>query len=318
LSFREDFVMNQASFNVFALACLGLLSACEVFDPGSLIATPRVLGARVEVSTEPERAAPKPGELAEIRWIMAWPRDSAPVQWAFAACLPEAVANGACAVEPLAFTQGSGLEPSFSLQVPSAALLGESDHLVVLGLICDVGRPALDVQGAPHCTGDRAHGTRVELDVAIDDNDRGNLNPELDNAYIALDERTWDGENDADAGEDCAANAALPQIKADGKKHTIRLELGVDVRELYTMPDDNRSQLEALQLSQFVTAGELAGQYSFVDASDPSEQPELSITWHAPEAKEVAAAGERVRFYFVLRDLRGGLVLAERALCAVR
>lgn len=310
--------MTQYVSILFMFAALGVLSGCESFDPGSLIAGPRVLGARIEVQGEPARATPKPEESAEIRWITVSPREPQSLAWAFVACLPEAAADGSCASAPLAFEEGSGVAPRLTLRVPDEASLGDAHSVQVFGLICDRGTPALSEHAPPHCAGEDAHGTTVRLEVTLERAERGNLNPELEGAYVALDGRAWDNETTAGELTGCEADTALPQLKADGKKHVITLELGPEVRELYNEPASGRSELEELQLSHFATAGELSGQYSFVEASDPSERPELSVDWRAPDAEEVAPDGERVRFLFVLRDLRGGLAVSERSLCAVR
>lgn len=310
--------MTKHAFILFAVCASAVLSACDNFKPGSLIATPRVLGARIEVRGEPERSAPKPAETVDIGWITAAPNDAQTFHWAFALCLPEAAANGSCANAPLAFAEESGLAPTFSFQVPTSATLADAESVYVLGVICDRGSPGVDAQGTPRCAGERAHGTSVRLEVVLELNDHGNLNPELDDTTIALDTQVWDAAPEASDATGCAGNAALPQVKANGEKHLLTIEIGADVRELYTTPTSGRSQLEALQISHFTTAGELEGQYSFVEASDPTERPELSFDWHAPEAKEVASDGERVRFVFVVRDMRGGLAVTERALCAVR
>jgi hypothetical protein len=309
--------MTKHSAIPFAFIALLAFSACQSFDPGSLIAGPRVLGARVEVQGEPERASPKPEETVEVHWISAFPGEPRPLHWVFAACLPDAAASGACAAAPLDTAEGEGLEPVFTFQIPRADLLIDAKSIQVLGLICDAGTPSLE--GAlPHCAGERAHGTSVELEITLDLGVYGNLNPELDDASIKLDDQAWHSLTMPSASTGCAANTALMQVKANAKKHVIQFELGADVRELYTMPETGRSELEGLQLSQFVTGGELAGQYSFVAASDPAERPQLSVIWHAPKAKAVSADGELVRFVLVVRDLRGGLAVTERALCAVR
>lgn len=296
--------------------CSAQLAACSAFDPGSSIVKPRVLGARVEVRGAPERSAPKPEETIDIGWITASRNETQSYRWLFAACLPAAAADGSCASAPLAVADGSGSTPSFSFQVPSAAALNGAESLTVLGLVCDEGSPEPDARGMPRCQGERAHGTNLKLEIELDLNGQGNLNPELDDTIITIDGQSWDSEpstTDASCADDL-----MPMVRADGKKRAITIQLGANVRELYAIPDGGRSELEALQISHFSTAGELEQQFSFVEPDDSSERPSESLDWEAPKAKEVPPEGERVRFVFVVRDMRGGVAVTERVLCAVR
>jgi len=72
---------------------------------------------------------------------------------------------------------------------------------------------------------------------------------------------------------------------------------------------------ERLQLSRFTTAGKLKSQFSFVEATDDSASTAVAVTWDAPEAADVPAAGAAVTFTFVVRDDRGGTDWTTRALC---
>jgi hypothetical protein len=76
------------------------------FDPASLIASPRVLGARIEVAGAPERASPRPGETADLTWLVTSPEGTPPLHWAFAVCLPGNAAL-TCDGAPLALFEAS-------------------------------------------------------------------------------------------------------------------------------------------------------------------------------------------------------------------
>ena len=118
--------INHAVFNVRRLLLLGLVgssssrAAVPEFDPGSLVDKTRVLGARIEVDGAPDRAAPLPGEVANISWLVTSPGASPPLAWAFAACLPGAVGGSTslgCAAAPLAYFDGTASPPRISIQV---------------------------------------------------------------------------------------------------------------------------------------------------------------------------------------------------------
>ncbi|HET9992389.1 MAG TPA: hypothetical protein VFQ65_27845, partial [Kofleriaceae bacterium] len=102
-----------------------------------------------------------------------------------------------------------------------------------------------------------------------------------------------------------------PRVAAGSKDHVIgNLTDGSD-REPYTamVGDVATPSRESLQISQFTTAGKLASQFSFVEATEPSAETSVDVTWEAPT---VATA---VTFTFVTRDNRGGTDWTKRAAC---
>ena len=64
------------------LAAILTISCGDPLKLPQLIEHNRVLGARVEVQGEPERASPAPGESATVRWLVADPDEPRPVSWA--------------------------------------------------------------------------------------------------------------------------------------------------------------------------------------------------------------------------------------------
>src|SRR5213592_2014891 len=85
-----------------ALVALGIVLALlalacdDAAVPGSRLATTRVLGARVAAGGDAQRTWPRPGEAADVQWIVAGPRPR-PLAWAFQvkACAP-AMNDDAC------------------------------------------------------------------------------------------------------------------------------------------------------------------------------------------------------------------------------
>jgi len=109
---------EAASSRAAGLLLLGfagwiLLAGCgPTFDPASLIATTRVLGARIEVEGAPDRATPLPGETADVTWLVTSPEATPPLGWAFAVCTPGTVGGTTslgCESAPLALFQGTDI-----------------------------------------------------------------------------------------------------------------------------------------------------------------------------------------------------------------
>jgi len=308
--------MKHFNIKLMSIAAWLLFSACDSFDPGYLIEDTRVLGARVEVEGEPARASPEPGESVQITWITASPTGQPTFSWAFVACIQSQAGLAKCAEDPVALTQGKGAVPGLRLTVPSKRALADADTIQVLGVICEGGSPAFAEDGTTTCEGKSKKTHRVQLDVQVSRDAQANLNPVLGDARLELDGETWKADT-ADVSEgECRSNEELPQVKANGHTVKVALELGAKAREVY-LDRKGRRVPETLQISHFVTDGELEGQFSFVESKDPATRPKVVLDWDAPDAKSVPDEGEVVRFVFVVRDLRGGVAVTERALCAV-
>ena len=69
------------------------LTGCTSLDPATLITRDRVLGAKVTVDVDPQRAWPRPGEQATMTWLTASPGPAPMFSWILAAC-PAATSSG--------------------------------------------------------------------------------------------------------------------------------------------------------------------------------------------------------------------------------
>ena len=308
----------MTNFLLLGLAGGILLAGCgPTFDPASLIDTTRVVGARVEVEGAPDRAIPKPGETANVTWLVTAPEAAPPLSWAFAVCTPGTVGGKAslgCESTPLALFEGTASPPRIAIPVPTTAILGSATSLILYGEICSGldSRPTFDPQsGVPICTG--GGGTTASVSIRLQLGDETNHNPVADRAFT-FDGRAW---APLAAGDDpCVVG---PRVSAGTKEHVIgNLTQGSD-RELYTAtmgdPPVATPVRETLQISQFTTAGELKSQFSFVDAADSNGTTTVDVKWNAPKAAEVPAAGLPVTFTFVVRDNRGGIDWTTRVAC---
>jgi hypothetical protein len=279
-------------------------------DPPSLVEKTRVIGARVEVAGEPERATPRPGETARVSWLVTAPAEVPALGWAFALC-PGGAAVESCD-EPLAVFQGHDRAPAVELTVPAAEALGGARELVLFGRICSASEPTLDpATGEPGCTM-RGDGTTAIVTIPLEAATGTNHNPSFVGRSVAFDGQPWDGSE----ATDCAG---LPSVKAATEDHVLRVETDASDRERYTAmvgdPPVPTARREALQISQFTTAGKLERSYSAVEATDTTARPAFEVKWKAPDADQVPDGGLVVRFTFVARDLRGGAAWTSRLVC---
>jgi len=307
-------IENTLLLTLFAVV---VIAGCgPTFDPASLVTNTRVVGARIEVEGAPDRASPKPGETATVTWLMTSPDATPPLGWAFAVCAPgSGASSSACLTAPLARFDGTAAPPRISIPVPSAAVLGGATSLTVDGGICAGvdSMPAFDPQsGLASCT-DGARGITVSLVMPLQVGDDANHNPTADRGFT-LDGAVWPVST---ANDDPCVQG--PRVTAGSKGHVIGDTTASSDREAYTIvtgdPPVATSTRESLQISQFTTAGKLKSQFSFVEATDENATTTVDVTWDAPEAALVPAAGAAVAFTFVVRDDRGGADWTTRTLC---
>jgi hypothetical protein len=287
-------------FMLAATACTSTL------DPATLITRDRVLGAKVTVDVDPQRAWPAPGEDATVTWIMTSPGTAPVFSWVLAAC-PAATTEGfpICNGPVFAQSESSGPVPMLQLAIP--ADIG-SPSVVVLGAICASGTPLIDQATFTASCDDGSLADEVSQHIFIAHDGATNHHPNIVDAPFTLAGTTWD--ESAEPGCD-----GLPEIAAGTEKLLVGVAFDASAREWFAVADDPAPWREELQLSPFATAGELVERYAYVEADDTRESSPVDVQWTAPSADEVPAEGLRVTFSFVVRDLRGGIDSTTRALC---
>jgi hypothetical protein len=269
--------MKRILPNLLLLALVGCTDPLK--DPAS-ITDVRVLGARVEVDSAPERATPAPGESASVRWLVAAPQLEPEFAWSLVAC-ESAYGAELETCDDYAFARASEREPTtlapeLAFSLPDSS---EAPTISLLGMIA---------------------GTAVRLDVPVATETLSNRNPALDADAISFDGFVWN------AGTDCAE---LPEV-GPGSKHTLSLALAEDDREPLVTKYSADPERETLRVSHFSTHGELERAFSSFGAD--ARELDARLSWIAPRAAE---SGDIMRFYFVVRDLRGGSDWLERAVC---
>lgn len=289
--------MKNAKWKVALCAAWGLLAiACD--DPlkeVDVIEETRVLGARVEVEGEPERASPAPGETATVRWFVVAPDVEPELSFRLVVCEATSGDSGVpeCAKEP--FAEASRDEPrrgapSITFEVPKAT---RSSSLAVKGVICE----GVNLEA---CNGDV--GTEVSFDFSLigvgDENETPNENPTL--GALKFDGEPWS------EGTDCAK---LPRVEPKSE-HEITIELDEDDRDPVIPEFDVEPDRETLQLSHFTDHGSFSSAFTVIEPS--STELVRRVQWLAP-----SRAPERgvARVFVVLRDSRGGTDWVTRAVC---
>ena len=71
---------------------------------------------------------------------------------------------------------------------------------------------------------------------------------------------------------------------------------------------------ETLQIAYASTDGTLEEAFGYVESDAPTSGQRVQVGWTAPSLQ---AGPMRVRFYFVVRDLRGGCDWTRREACVV-
>lgn len=272
-------------------AALLLASCSDPLKDVELVVETRVLGAKVEVSGEPGRASPAPGEAATVRWLVVAPEPEPALGWALSVCGAAAEGSGlpACADAP--FAEASLLEPApgeprLDFTVPAETT---ATSLAVLGTMCPSSAPA----AGGGC--EDGGGTAVSFDFALAPGEV-NHHPTIEPEAVSFDGAPWE------AGSDCTL---LPAV-APGSTHALELALDEDDREALVPETSADPDREALQASHFATGGELQRAFTIIQAD--SDELGVSVEWKAP-------AEGVVRFFFVVRDARGGSDWLERAVC---
>jgi hypothetical protein len=273
------------------------------------IASLRALAARVEVEGDPDRAAPLPGESARVDFLVAAPELAPSFGFGLVVCeaSPGEAGTPTCAGEPFAsvYTEPAAESPSLDFIVPAA--IAADARVAVLGVLCEGEAPRGD-SIPPLCESENAE-HRLSLGFSLPGEYEPNRNPNFSDESIALDGEALLA---LDAVDGACSGLGFTEV-ARGSDHTFTLTLAEDAREVLPETDGVGPELEGLQLSHFATDGELDRAFSYVAA----ERAELSasVGWKAPG--NPAEGGTLVRFFFVVRDFRGGSAFTERALCVI-
>jgi len=299
----------QKSYVWTLLGAVFAITGCDdSLKAVSLIEETRVLGARVEVDSDPTRSAPRPGERASLRLFIAAPNEPALVSYALSVCAVSPVNTGfpSCAGAPFASTvqiEASAAAPELAFVVPADLDLAATPHGFASALVCPNSSINADEIGAPTCTA--GAGTEVNFEFDLAGPDQQNHNPSITANALTLDGAAWPA---ADAAAACSGNVLAVNA---GSSHRLSITLRDADFESLLQTTNIEPARESLLVSQFSSAGKLNHAFLSVEADTPADQRAVSWDAPAPTGNEPAL----VRFYFVVRDARGGEDFATRAVC---
>jgi hypothetical protein len=295
---------------ILSVSLLALTGCEDPLKAVDVIEDSRVLAARVEVDGAPERQSPGPGESAHVRWLVAAPNGDPATGFGLLACssIPQDRGAVRCSGEPFASVGAPpSVEPSFAFTVPAALDLTRNPHMAVLGSLCVAGTGNVDESGA-RCIDGEALAVRLDFDLAS--GERFNLNPNLDASALELDDQPWPA---APAPEGDCQGSGLLELSAAGGERRLRVTLPDTARDELPRTNSAAPARETLTISHFASSGDLSSAFSVIGSADALKPVEF--TWAPPAA--LPSGGRLVRFWFVVRDDRGGSDFTERALCIV-
>jgi len=272
----------------------------------SSIEETRVLGARVEVESEPTRSSPNPGENATLRFFVAAPGGEPNVSYALSVCAVSPTNTGfpSCAGAPFAVAlqaAPSTAAPELDFQVPAGLDLEATPHAFAQGLICPNSGSSVNASGVPSC--DDGLGTEVAFEFDLGGPDQTNQSPTFADDALSLDGAPWLVIDPTDT----ACPGGLPEVSAK-TSHRFGIALRDGDFEPLRQVNPQDPARETLLVSQFSDAGKLSHAFISVNANTPAES--RAVNWDAPAL--TGDAPTLARFYFVVRE-----DFTARALCVV-
>ncbi len=301
------------------------LSACG--DPlvaRELVQDNRVIGARVERGDDAEQAWVQPGHVASLRWFVVSPFGPPLLDWAFSLCVAAPVSRDLpiCAAPSFAHfasAEPTNTEPRLEFTMPNETALDGAGQITANGAFCGSGNPLVSLDEEfptnVHCPDPSERPLLATMGVFVAREATTNKNPSfrsIERRFDGLDWPTWTDPSNSPSG--CATlNESLLLVKADSSQHTLSFALPAALAEALPTVSSHSASVETIQLSHYVTSGDLERAFSVVDFTRPA--PQVSVNWNAPG--NVPGGGQLVRFYFVLRDGRGGIDWSTHAVCVL-
>ncbi|MEM7604821.1 MAG: hypothetical protein AAF411_05635 [Myxococcota bacterium] len=320
--------MNLARV-LLALLTLGLVACGPSPDPTYLVTKSRILGVRYTAAGDPMRTNARPGETIAGEFILTSPVVAEQNGWVFLFCTPAPTAFGFdfCEDEPFAFVgEATAVDgpPRFEIEIPEDI----PGDVLILGGVCMGGDAQIDIdpEGADEgdlnpCV-DQGVGQLISgvLTVVREDNDE-NRPPAI--SAIRFDGADWTAEPPVERTG--CAGGDLPTFRAsDSTNYVIEVEAAEGSREDFIdmRADQTEAAVEDLPVAFYSTEMGLDGLFSVIDGDPGDEAFEATVIANrefTPSEIEssVDATGLVVSFDIVMRDDRGGVDRARRAICII-
>jgi hypothetical protein len=228
---------------------------------------------------------------------------------------------------PFQLTCKRGDEPQIELTVENEP---KTDAKLLIGVTCDSGKAYVDVEpdGSAlssffNCDLNKKGRTdRWVLTVPVQTDEETNQNPAFGEVY--LNKKVWPSDQELQIEERFAEKSTakdvpcknevteglLPAVKSGEVTAKIGFEFNSSNFDTYQKKGE--SEREELWVAHFTTAGKLARAKSVLKKSGER----VEVKWRSP--KEAPSGGTLVRFFFTVRDQRGGFASTTRTLCVTK
>lgn len=323
---RSMNTLRTAGF-AFVLPLLSALAGGCIDDlpQAQVVVDSRPLGARMEITGDPGRAWPTPGESGSLTWLFVDPTESIPYGWGFIVCPAFTLPNGvrACAGQPteVLLRETPSLEPAvLDLSFSEEDYAGFEDVLVQ-GVFCPDGSPVVDLM-TPNvtCTGMTEPRQLVTYTVRIARDDLApNLNPTIPADALTFEGMPWEEATDVPPETGCAAMAGTPSLPVFSRgtaeepaEATITITGDQNDRE--PVGSGDLATQEDLVFAHYSTIGNPARQFSVIDGTELVAE----LKWATPTAvAEISPDGTLARWWITVIDQRGGTDWTRRFACVV-
>lgn len=290
--------MKRRNFGALALLLWTTTSACG--DPMKFaqeLEEERSLGVRV--TNAAGEATVAAGDSGQIELLFGGPEGSEPLTVAYQLCPAADSARGVpfCVDDP--WIEG---DVDFD-GAPIDFTVPESDEgdtrLALLAVACASGQPELADDPLDWSCSDGSDPIRLSFDAWTRGDEHKDLNPDLSEAFIAVDDERLVLEAPTDPA---TCDEGVLHVAAE-KTHEFLFVLGEDAREQVEFEGEEK---ELLQLSTFATAGLFDRQFTILEAE---EEPRTRVEWEAPDKSGP------VKIFLVVRDGRGGVTWITTSVC---
>lgn len=310
--------------SVLSAACGGDLPSA------TSITSTRVIAAKVKVVGDEKRATPRRNEFFSVEWSVVTNGQDAPNLYsAYLACksAPSRAGIPFCLSAPFSgFRSESTLSTHvFNAQIPDESAYAPGDVMLVYGAWCTSGQPQIDLgdngngsdaQSAAltsvRCENSTETPLKAVLEIIVGAEGFDNSNPSWDDQSVALSSGLVWPPISAEVSAVCG-DEAVPTFET-GTNVVLNLSLSSSTRDTYLQNGEPPAVMpEELTISSFTTAGSFDVTFKVIESTDQNERLSTENTWLLPS--DATVEGEVVRFYFVVRDGRGGTDIIERKAC---
>ena len=299
---------------------------------------------QAQVVGDPERATPAPLEEVDLTINVIETGAASERQWLFIVCVPVpnvldapicvdgTVISTTPECEDCTNETGTTMDPSLRITIPSEAILGDAEAMLLVGVVCAGGATVSiedltaittgEADTVSPCMDESNDGEFIVTEIPLQVGSTTNNNPTIGNVNFNNAVPLWTDMAPDDAPATGCGAPGLMVLTAGAPPFAISVTVDASSFEDFTImsdgPDNGDTATEQLLVSWHTTAGQLDRSFTFLDTKDELIARNV---WIPP--LEAPSDGTLVRFTMVLRDRdergasRGGMAWVERAVCIV-